>query len=44
MIKFCNMIVHRYENIDQVILFDIITNRLDDYRKFIDEDRKYCKA
>ena len=44
MIKFRNMVVHRYENIDPIILFDIITNRLDDYRKFIDEVRKYCKT
>ena len=38
------MVVHRYEKIDPAILFDIITNRLDDYRKFIDEVRKYCKT
>ena len=42
MVKFRNFIVHRYENIDPEILFDIITNKLDDYTIFIDEIRRYC--
>lgn len=44
MVKFRNFIVHRYQKIDSVILYDIITNKLDDYRKFIDEIRNYCAS
>ena len=43
MIKFRNFIVHRYENIEPEILFDIISNRLNDYTAFIDEVRVYAK-
>lgn len=42
MLKFRNFIVHHYENIDPAVLFNIITNKLDDYRKFIDEIRIFC--
>ena len=42
MIKFRNLVVHRYEDIDPDILFNIITNNLDDYRQYIHEVRTYC--
>ena len=42
MVRFRNLIVHRYENIDPAILFDIISNRLEDYKRFIEEIRTYC--
>lgn len=35
--RFRNLIVHQYEEIDPVILFDLSKNRLDDFRKFRDE-------
>lgn len=35
--RFRNLIVHQYEEIDPVILFDLVKNRLDDLRKFRDE-------
>lgn len=41
MVKFRNFIVHRYEYIDPQILFDIITNKLDDYTNFIAEIRSH---
>lgn len=34
MIKFRNLIVHDYEEIDPAVLYDIIDNHLDDFRKF----------
>ncbi len=42
MIKFRNFIVHRYEKIDPEILFDVITNKLNLYRDFINEIRLFC--
>lgn len=41
MIRFRNFVVHRYENIDTEILFNIIANKLNDFRAFIDEIRKF---
>jgi uncharacterized protein YutE (UPF0331/DUF86 family) len=35
--RFRNLIVHQYEEIDPVILFDLAKNRLVDFRKFRDE-------
>ncbi|OGV74685.1 MAG: hypothetical protein A3K19_25465 [Lentisphaerae bacterium RIFOXYB12_FULL_65_16] len=37
MIQFRNFIVHRYESIDNAILSDICTHRLDDFETFIRE-------
>lgn len=37
MTRFRNLIVHQYEEIDPVILFDLSKKRLDDFRKFRDE-------
>ena len=37
MVRFRNMVVHQYEEIDPAILFDLVKNRLDDFRKFRDE-------
>jgi uncharacterized protein YutE (UPF0331/DUF86 family) len=35
--RFRNLIVHQYEEIDPVLLFDLAKNRLNDFRKFRDE-------
>jgi uncharacterized protein YutE (UPF0331/DUF86 family) len=35
--RFRNLIVHQYEEIDPVVLFDLAKKRLDDFRKFRDE-------
>ena len=37
MIRFRNLIVHQYEQIDPEIVFDIAKNKLDSFRKFRDE-------
>jgi uncharacterized protein YutE (UPF0331/DUF86 family) len=37
MVRFRNLIVHQYEQIDPAVMFDIIRNHLDDFRKFRDE-------
>ena len=37
MVRFRNLIVHQYEEIDPAILFDLATKRLDDFRKFRNE-------
>lgn len=37
MVKFRNLIVHEYEEIDHRILYDVITNRLKDFDLFRDE-------
>lgn len=40
MVRFRNFVVHRYENIDTGILFNIITKKLNDFSAFVDEIRK----
>jgi uncharacterized protein YutE (UPF0331/DUF86 family) len=42
MVRFRNLIVHRYEYIDVAILVDIANNRLDDLRSFRDEVLRYA--
>jgi uncharacterized protein YutE (UPF0331/DUF86 family) len=37
MIKFRNLIVHQYEEIDPEIVFNIAKNQLDSFRTFRDE-------
>lgn len=37
MVRFRNMVVHQYEEIDAAVLFDLATNRLGDFRNFRDE-------
>ena len=37
MVKFRNLIVHQYEEIDPAIIYDIIKNKLDNFRQFRDE-------
>ncbi|HAK47313.1 MAG TPA: hypothetical protein DCO79_15515 [Spirochaeta sp.] len=37
MVKFRNIIVHEYEEIDPQIMWDLLQNRLDDFRAFRDE-------
>ena len=37
MVKFRNLVVHRYEEIEPEILFNIAKNKLDDFRRFRDE-------
>ena len=42
MVKFRNLIVHQYEEIDPAIIYDIIKNKLDNFRQFrneIDKER-----
>jgi Uncharacterized conserved protein len=36
-VRFRNLIVHEYEEIDPRLLFDIVTTRLDDFYRFRDE-------
>ncbi len=42
MVRFRNLIVHQYEEIDPAILFDLITKRMDDFSKFIREVDLSC--
>lgn len=37
MVKFRNLIVHQYEEIDPAIIYDIVKNKLDNFRQFRDE-------
>ena len=37
MVRFRNLIVHQYEEIDPSILYNLATKRLDDFRKFRNE-------
>jgi len=37
MVKFRNLIVHEYEEIDHKVLYDVIVNRLGDFDMFRDE-------
>ncbi len=36
-VRFRNLIVHQYEEIDPEILFGLVRNRLDDFRRFREE-------
>ena len=38
-VRFRNLIVHQYEEIDPAVLFDLAKNRLDDFRKFRNSSR-----
>ena len=40
MIRFRNFIVHRYEKVDTEIVYDILQNKLANFRLFIDEIRR----
>ena len=40
MIRFRNFIVHRYENIDLEIIYNIVSTKLDLFDQFVDELRK----
>ncbi len=37
MVRFRNLIVHQYEEIDPEILYSIVSEKLDDFRRFRDE-------
>ena len=37
MVRFRNLIVHQYEEIDPAIIYDIIKNKLDNFRQFRNE-------
>jgi uncharacterized protein YutE (UPF0331/DUF86 family) len=37
MVRFRNLIVHQYEEIDPEILYSIVSKKLDDFRRFRDE-------
>ncbi len=42
MVQFRNIVVHRYEIVDNEILVGILTKHLDDFDKFISEIRSYA--
>jgi len=44
MVQFRNVVVHRYENIDPVILADIVRLRLGDFEQFRDEVLQHGEA
>jgi uncharacterized protein YutE (UPF0331/DUF86 family) len=37
MVSFRNLLVHQYEEIDPAIIYDIVKNKLDNFRQFRDE-------
>ena len=41
MVRFRNLVVHQYASIDMGILYSLVQNNLDDFKKFIDEIKKY---
>ena len=41
MVRFRNLVVHQYDSIELGILYSIVQNNLDDFKKFIDEIKKY---
>lgn len=41
MIQFRNLVVHRYDTVDNAVLLDILRNHLDDFDRFVGEIRKY---
>jgi len=41
MVRFRNLVVHQYASIDMGILYSLVQNNLDDFKKFIDEINKY---
>ena len=41
MVRFRNLVVHQYASIELGILYSIVQNNLDDFKKFIDEIKKY---
>ncbi len=43
MVQFRNFIVHRYEYVEPEILYDIVTNRLLDFREYIAEIRHFMR-
>ena len=44
MVRFRNLIVHEYEEIDHRILYEVITERLEVFNKFRDEVDRYNKG
>ena len=42
MVRFRNFIVHRYEQIDPEIVYDLARHKLDRCRQFVDEIRRAC--
>jgi uncharacterized protein YutE (UPF0331/DUF86 family) len=43
MVRFRNLIVHRYENIDVDILASVLNRRLSDFEQFRDEVLAYAR-
>ncbi|PKL19440.1 MAG: hypothetical protein CVV49_01115 [Spirochaetae bacterium HGW-Spirochaetae-5] len=41
MVRFRNLIVHNYDSLDTSIMYDIVSKRLDDFRKFTEAVRNY---
>jgi uncharacterized protein YutE (UPF0331/DUF86 family) len=42
MVQFRNLVVHRYEAVDNTILVDIVRNHLDEFRAFMAEIRRHA--
>lgn len=43
MVQFRNIVVHRYENVDNDIIVGILKRNLDDFDKYINEVRAYAQ-
>ncbi len=43
MVQFRNIVVHRYENVDNEIIVGILKRNLDDFDKYINEIQGYAK-
>ena len=44
MVRFRNLLVHQYEEIDLAIVYGIVTKRLEDFQRFMDEVRAYVET
>ena len=44
MVRFRNILLHQYEQLDQAIVYGIVTKRLGDFEAFISELRTYAET
>jgi uncharacterized protein YutE (UPF0331/DUF86 family) len=44
MVRFRNVLVHQYEEIDLAIVYGLVTKHLDDFERFMNEVRAYVEA
>lgn len=44
MVQFRNIVVHRYETVDNEIIIRILNRHLDDFERFMDEVRDYAQS